>query len=114
MNCQKQIITYLLTLLLIFTVGFQGIHGGIHLANQFSEKHCHHKYQKHKNEINHSHHDEDCSSCEFVFSNFHFQTAYNKSSVILKKTSLVSLSIVKEFHIFFSGSLFALRAPPQI
>ncbi len=101
-------------LLVLLSFSLQQIHSCIHLANQFSEKHCHHKYQKHKNEINHSHHDEDCSSCEFVFSNFHFQTAYNKSYVILKKISLVSLSIVKELHIFFSGSLFALRAPPQI
>ncbi len=113
MKFHNQIVATLLTFLLIFTVGFQGIHGGIHLVKQFSEKHCHHKYQKHKNEINHSHHDEDCSSCEFVFSAFTSSNAIIFTLIdgdTFSKPNFFEISspIVNAFYNF------NLRAPPIV
>lgn len=101
-------------LLVLLSFSLQQIHGGIHLANQFSENHCHHKYQKHKNEINHSHHDEDCSSCEFTFSPAFYKANAVVIKIVSSKIKALPFKIYEEVTFFFLGSLFALRAPPLV
>jgi hypothetical protein len=108
------IINALMGLVVLSAILFQSIHSLEHLAKQFSEKTCHHKYVNHKFELNHSHHDwEKCFACEFTFSSYfstEIQTfAFNKTSISTK----YSISYSKEITQFFKGSLFALRAPPS-
>jgi hypothetical protein len=109
------IINALMGLVVLSAILFQSIHSLEHLAKQFSEKTCHHKYVHHKYELNHSHHDwEKCFACEFTFSNF-VSTAV--ISIEINKDLIHTeyfTSYSKENIPSFSGSLFALRAPPLV
>ena len=101
----------LVVLLAILLQSFDAIG---HLEKQFSEKHCHHKYNHHKTEITHAHEGLDhCFVCEFTFSSFISPSkiffAAQKVQVFTKYSSYYS----KEITQFFRGSLFALRAPPS-
>jgi hypothetical protein len=106
------IINSFLAVAVLFSILFQFLHSYEHLANQLSEKECHHKSSS-KHQITHQHHDlEHCFVCHFSVSNFvtseiqHFE---------FQKTifpSGYSFFKSKEITQFFKGSLFALRAPP--
>lgn len=107
------ILNFTMGFVVLFAILFQSIHSFEHLAKQFSEKTCHHKYVKHKYELNHSHHDgEKCFVCEFTFSNYF--PAEIQSFVFAKTvvSTQYSVSYSKEITQYFKGSLFALRAPP--
>jgi hypothetical protein len=102
-------------LVVLSAILFQSIHSLEHLAKQFSEKTCHHKYVHHKFELNHSHHDwEKCFACEFTLSSYfsnEIQTFDFHKVVISTK---YTFSHSKEIILYFKGSLFALRAPPLV
>lgn len=86
-----------------------------HLEKQFSEKHCHHKYNHHKTEITHAHEGFDhCFTCEFTFSNFISPIKIGFNSPKVEVTTKYSSFYSKEITQWFRGSLFALRAPPSV
>jgi hypothetical protein len=109
------IINALMGLVVLSAILFQSIHSLEHLAKQFSEKTCHHKYVHHKFELNHSHHDwEKCFACEFTLSNF---TSSDISTFSFKKFQIAPVyyfPFSKKITTSFKGSLFALRAPPLV
>jgi hypothetical protein len=109
------IINALMGLVVLSAILFQSIHSMEHLAKQFSEKTCHHKYVHHKYELNHSHHDwEKCFACEFTFSSsleldtVVYPLLYN--SFYFKPSFLTT----SESILFYSGSSFSLRGPPIV
>ena len=113
MKKKISILNFAMGFVILFAIFFQSIHSLEHLAKQFSEKSCHHKYVNHKYEVNHSHHNwEKCFTCEFTFSSYfsaEIKTfAFYKTSISTK----YSFSCFKEITQYFRGSLFALRAPP--
>ena len=63
------IVNTILGLIVLFSILFQSFHAMSHLEEQFVAKHCSHKYNHSKTEINHAHNDFDhCFTCEFTFS----------------------------------------------
>lgn len=101
------------SLLMMGAILLQSFHSFHHLEAFLAEKHCHHKYALHKNEINHQHNDFDhCFVCEFALSTsipVHFF-----SFDFIKKECFASRSLgySKQITQSFPGALFALRAPP--
>ncbi len=110
-----KIIGLFFTLTVLGAILLQSFHGYHHLENFAAEHHCDHQYNHKKTEINHTHHDFDhCFVCEFALGHF---TKPDLFVVILHKTAVsVSYSFFysKEILNAFRGSLFALRAPPEI
>ena len=115
MKKKLAIINLLMSASVLFAILFQSVHSFEHLVKQFSEKHCDHKYAKHKNEINHSHHGlEKCFVCEFTFSPF---TATETVTFDFKNPSYgtaESSFYFWESAEFFRGSLFSHRGPPVV
>ena len=106
------IINSILALAVLFAMLFQSVHSFEHLAQQLSEKECHHESTS-KHQITHQHHNFDhCFVCDFKMSHFvgldflHFEF---KNTIITSGYSLFKSRAITEF---FKGSLFALRAPP--
>ncbi len=108
------IVNSVMGLMVLFAILLQSFDAMSHLEKQFSEKHCHHKYNHNKTEISHAHEGFDhCFACEFTFSNF---VSPSKQAFITSKVQVptqYSFYHSKEITQFFRGSLFALRAPPQ-
>lgn len=97
----------------LFSILFQYVHSYEHMVKQLSEKKCHHKYNSSK-EITHQHHNYDrCFVCDFRLSSFvsadisHFE--FKKPHIPWGYSPFNS----REITHFFTGSLFALRAPPS-
>jgi hypothetical protein len=91
---------------------FQSVHSYEHLAQQLSEKKCHHRYSS-KQEITHQHHNIDhCFVCTFKMSSFVASTFNCFKFQNTTITSGYTFFESKEIAQFFKGSLFALRAPP--
>ncbi len=113
MKRKLNVINAFMGLTVLFAVLFQSIHSFEHLAQQFSGESCIHKYSE-KTTLNHSHHWEKCSVCDFVFS----PTTEIKSVIVsfenpvfYNKTLYFSTS---ENIPFFTGSSFSLRGPPIV
>lgn len=108
------IVNSFLAVAVLFSMLFQFVHSYEHLAKQFSEKECHHKYAS-SHEITHQHHDaEHCFVCHFSVGSF---VASEITSFEFQKITIpsgYSFFKSKEITQFFKGSLFALRAPPMI
>lgn len=101
-------------LVVLLAILIQSFDAMSHLKEQFSEEHCHHKYNHSKTEIHHAHHVLDhCFVCEFAFSSFisPSKTAFTTQKVQVE--TKYSLYYSREITQFFRGSLFALRAPPS-
>jgi len=100
-------------LMVLFAILVQSLDAMSHLKEQFSENHCHHKYDHNKTEIHHAHEGLDhCFVCEFAFSSF---ISPAKPTFTVQKVKIVtkySTFYSREITQFFKGSLFALRAPP--
>jgi hypothetical protein len=106
------ILNSILALAVLFAMLFQSVHSFEHLAQQLSEKECHHESTS-KHQITHQHHNLDhCFVCDFKMSHFvasdflHFEfknTGINSGYTFFKSRTITE---------FFKGSLFALRAPP--
>jgi hypothetical protein len=100
-------------LVVLLAILLQSFDAMSHLEKQFSEKHCHHKYDHSKTDISHAHEGLDhCFTCEFTFSSFISPSKLTfitpKVQVATKYSSYYSKEITQSFR----GSLFALRAPP--
>ncbi|AOW08508.1 hypothetical protein [Flavobacterium gilvum] len=112
MKKRQVILNSFLALAILFAMLFQSVHSYEHLAQQLSEKKCHHTYSS-KHEITHQHHNFDhCYVCDFKISNFISAeiASYEFQEVIIPFGCTFSKS--KQITEFFKGSLFALRAPP--
>lgn len=114
MKKKSVILNSFIAVAVLFSMLSQFAHSYEHLAQQLSEKECHHKYTS-KQEITHQHHDaEHCFVCHFSISSFitsdvyHFEFANN---IVFSGDALFHSN---ETSPFFKGSLFALRAPPTI
>jgi hypothetical protein len=112
MKKKSGILNSFLMLVVLFAFVLQYVHSYNHLATQLTEKNCHHKYLSSK-EITHQHHNYDhCFVCDFTLSSFissgimsfDFKNNSTPSCYCMFKTNNLTQ--------FFSGSLFALRAPP--
>lgn len=101
-------------LIVLFAILFQSFDAMSHLEKQFSEKHCHHKYNHNQTEINHAHQGFDhCFACEFTFSSFITPSKITFTTPKVLVDTKYSLYYSREITQFFRGSLFALRAPPS-
>ena len=109
------IVNTILGLIVLFSILFQSFHAMSHLEKQFVAKHCSHKYNHSKTEINHAHHDFDhCFTCEFTFSS---SLEIETTIIALKYNSLFynpSFLNTSEGIVFYSGSSFSLRGPPIV
>jgi hypothetical protein len=107
------ILNSFLALAVLFAMLFQSVHSFEHLAQQLSEKECHHKYSS-REEITHQHHNFDyCFVCDLKMSNFissDFSCFEFQNTII---PSGYTFFESREITQFFKGSLFALRAPPN-
>ncbi|WP_281227569.1 hypothetical protein [Flavobacterium aquiphilum] len=96
----------------LFAMLFQTAHTYQHLAQQLSEKKCHHSHTS-KHDITHQHHNFDhCYVCDFKISSFTYSeiASYGFQDAIIHSEYTFFKS--REITEFFKGSLFALRAPP--
>ncbi|KDN56542.1 hypothetical protein [Flavobacterium seoulense] len=112
MKKKYTIINVFLALAVLFSILFQSIHAYEHHSEQIAAKYSQ-QHSKNKTDINNDHSvSEKCFSCDFSFSSFtthdFYVFSFHKNNVV--KTS-VSLFFEKSTS-FFTGSLFALRAPP--
>jgi hypothetical protein len=109
------IVHTILGLVVLFAILFQSFHAMSHLEKQFIAKHCNHKYNHKKTEINHAHHGfEHCFTCEFTFSS---SLEIKTSLISLKYNSLYfkpSFLNTSESILFYTGSSFSLRGPPIV
>lgn len=113
MKQKLQITNAFLGLMVLFSVLFQSIHTFEHVIQQFSGEICVHKYSEDAT-LNHSHHWEKCSVCDFAFSptiEINSVTVSFENAVFYNKTLYFSTS---ENIPFFSGSFFSLRGPPMV
>ena len=106
------IINVLLSMAVLFSILFQAIHAYGHHSEAIAEKISHH-HSDNKAEINKNHSVfEKCSICDFSFSSFtttDFKVFnFYKNTYVKAYTSFFS----QKYLFFFTGSLFALRAPP--
>ena len=98
----------------LFSILIQSLHSYEHIVKQFSEKKCEHK-QTSAAEITHQHHKFDtCYLCNFAISNFISSDVKSFELYKIVLNSSNSSAISKQITQFFKGSLFALRAPPQV
>ena len=114
MKKKRVIINFSFAIILLFSIVTQSFHGYVHLAKQFSEVRCHHKYNVTHTEITHQHHNFDhCYICQFTFGSYispkvlpyQFNTNYKEIPYFFS---------AKETETSFSGSLYSLRGPPSI
>jgi hypothetical protein len=113
MKSSAAILRFSLGAIILFAMLLQSFHSFGHLAKQFSEKHCAHKYASGTNEISHSHHDfERCFSCEFTFSHFVSTDVFSLQRHISIPDSGYTATRSREILSYFRGSLFSYRGPP--
>jgi hypothetical protein len=109
----SSIIQFLCGAAVLFAILFQSFDSLGHLEQQFSQKHCNHKYAANQNEIGHSHHDiEKCFACEFTFSHFTASDIFSFTYKIPLLHQGYTISKSREITQFFRGSLFSHRGPP--
>lgn len=106
------IVNVFLALAVLFAMLFQSVHSYEHLAQQLSEKKCHHQYSS-KHEITHQHHNlEHCYVCDFKMSQFVGEPIFifkSQNPIIHSGYTFFKSRTITEF---FKGSLFVLRGPP--
>ena len=97
----------------LFSILFQSFHGYEHLEKQLSHKFCVHNHTQNKSELTHQHKVfEQCAVCHFEFSSclfpqfttYHFFSGFKEIPFFAREQKEI---------IFFPGSLYALRGPPQ-
>jgi hypothetical protein len=112
MNKKLHHLSLSLLIALLFAILFQSAHSYEHLAKQFTQTHCEHKYKASKTEFSHSHHEfDDCFTCEFSFSNYLPLKFFAFDFIKIVANENRSYSIAEK-PIVFSGSFISLRGPP--
>lgn len=106
-------LSFLLGLLVLFSILFQSLHSLEHLAKQFSKETCFHKYSD-KATLTHSHYWEKCHVCEFAFSNFEEINFAELSFVNNPIYCQISFYHTYDKIPYYSGSSFSLRGPPIV
>lgn len=112
---KKKLIIVNLSLMtaVLFAILFQSFHSYEHLAKQFAEKQCHHHYNVTKTEFTHHHTEFDhCFVCEFTLSSFVAPDTFSFHTICVQREIPYFLPS-PEAVISFSGSLYALRGPPN-
>jgi hypothetical protein len=114
MKKKFSILSYVLTMTVLLSMLFQSVHKYEHIAKQLSEIQCVHEKNS-TTEITHQHHNFDfCGICAYKLSNFTF---LGFATFELNTLELSTKNVDFEFYEitqFFTGSLFALRAPPLV
>jgi hypothetical protein len=110
---RKQLIVNLsLMMAVLFAMLFQSFHSYEHLGKLLSQKQCHHKYNLHKTEITHAHHNFDhCFVCEFTFGSFLAPEKVSYKVYAVHK-AIPYFFVAPKAVISFSGSQYLLRGPP--
>jgi len=112
MNKKLQHLSLSLLITILFAILFQSVHSYEHLAEQFTEAHCDHKYNTSKTEFSHSHHEfDDCFTCDFSFSNYIPVQFFSFGFIKNAKTETLPFSITEK-PLVFSGNFTSLRGPP--
>lgn len=110
----RYISSFLFGLIVFFALLLQSVHSFCHLVEASSREKCHHNYSEKKAQITHSHDFENCFTCEFTFSTSikseDFCLSFNTNHFF----SNSSFFRFKNVTSFFCGSLFSLRAPPNL
>ena len=100
---------------LLFSIAFHSIHGIEHLVAHFSETKCIHIIDHSKTDLNHSHDQEKCFTCEFVFS--FYQTPNNYVALAaIEPSFFATATTVYDVTSFssFAGWYFSRRGPPVV
>lgn len=107
------IVNLSLVMAVLFSILFQSLHSYEHLAKQFAEKQCHHKYNIGKTEFTHHHTDFDhCFVCEFTLSNFISPDSFT-FKLQTEQQEIPYFFHTTEASEYFSGSSYSLRGPPS-
>ncbi|WP_024979973.1 hypothetical protein [Flavobacterium succinicans] len=110
----KAFISRILLLILLATMVFQTKHSYSHLLEQLNVVVCHHDSDPSTKQITHAHHyTESCTVCAFSISSFlPVSLLFWDTDTIITIPNEVSFYVASKV-VCYSGSLFALRAPPQ-
>lgn len=98
---------------LCFATLFPSWHAVHHFIEEFSHEHCHHQYHEGQNEINHSHHHDDCFGCDFVFSPAAFLIYSGTSDLVAGIRNTHPNFFYQNAVTTFKGYFFSLRGPPS-
>lgn len=111
----KAFISRLFLLVLLAMLVFQTKHSYDHFVEQLEAPICHHENTTSKKQITHAHHyAPPCSVCAYSVNSFLPPSSFfweNSEAVTDGKTTKFYFSST---FTFYSGSLFALRAPPVV
>jgi len=96
---------------ILFSILLQSVDSLGHLARQFSEKQCHHKFNS-AVEITHQHHNFDhCMVCDFTLGNLLSAQTFSYQLHIALRT-IPYFNNISATAETFSGSVCSLRGPP--
>lgn len=113
MKKKQSIINFSLMIAVLFSILFQSFHSYEHLAKQLSQELCHHKYNLHKTEFTHQHHNFDsCFVCDFTLSSFVSAETF-LYTLQFAHTEIPHFFTANETPKRFSGSSYLLRGPPN-
>jgi hypothetical protein len=113
MKRRQLIISFSLALTVLFSILFQSIHSYEHIAQQLSEKKCHHNYNDVNGEITHQHHNDDsCFVCHFSFGSYITPEKFSFHFYSNHQEIPYSFGFAESF-ISFSKSSHPLRGPPS-
>lgn len=103
-----------MSVVLLFAIGFQSVHSFEHLVKEISEKKCLHN-KHYKAEITHQHESLDqCFVCEFAFSSYVISSLENfefENNPYFFKDNSFSNSTS---NYYFKGISYPLRGPPTV
>ena len=113
MKKSSAILSFSVIFAVLFAIAFQSVHEVAHVSHEIAESKCYHSYGDSKTEITHQHHHlEHCFSCDFAFSGYISSDVFSLQLTNADGLFSIILPPHSEIIISFSGSLFALRAPP--
>ena len=112
MKRKQLIVSVSLALTILFSILFQSVHSYEHVAQQLSEKHCHHQYDEKQGGITHQHHNYDlCYVCHFALGSSLIPETFSFRFITFQK-EIPYFFTISESLISFSGSAYLLRGPP--
>ncbi|MWB95829.1 hypothetical protein GON26_15795 [Flavobacterium sp. GA093] len=114
MNKKQLIVSVSLALTILFSILFQSVHSYEHVAQQLSEKHCHHQYDEKQGGITHQHDNYDlCYVCHFAFGSSIIPETFSFRFITFHK-EIPYFFTIQENIILFSENAYLLRGPPVV
>lgn len=112
MKRKQLIVSVSLALTILFSILFQSVHSYEHVAQQLSEKQCHHHYDEKQGGITHQHHNyELCYVCHFAFGSSLIPEVFNFKFTTFHKEIPYFFTVTENLTLFSRNS-YLLRGPP--